>query len=118
VRRYRPLREPDPHPLLPKVLDSCRKRLIVQSYRLSRHRECQSIVMTNLRARQAAHYRVAVIPTRSRKPRDKAKIEVGVLIAERWILARLRHRGSACWSTASLPYGTPRITIRFATIEL
>jgi len=40
----------------------------------------------------AAHYRVAVIPTRSRKPRDKAKVEVGVLIAERWILARLRHR--------------------------
>src|SRR5207245_11402739 len=53
VRRCRPLREPDPHQLLPTVLDSCRKRLIVQSNRLSRPRECQSIVMTNLRARQA-----------------------------------------------------------------
>jgi transposase len=40
----------------------------------------------------AAHYGVAVIPTRVRKPRDKAKVEAGVLIAERWIMARLRHR--------------------------
>ena len=40
----------------------------------------------------AAHYGVAVIPARSRKPRDKAKVEAGVLIAERWIMARLRHR--------------------------
>jgi transposase len=40
----------------------------------------------------AAHYGVAIIPTRSRKPRDKAKVEVGVLLAERWILARLRNR--------------------------
>jgi transposase len=27
-----------------------------------------------------------------RKPRDKAKVEVGVQVVERWILARLRHR--------------------------
>ncbi len=39
----------------------------------------------------AEHYRFAVIPARSRKPKDKAKVEVGVLIAERWILAALRH---------------------------
>jgi len=26
-----------------------------------------------------------------RRPRDKAKVEGGVLIVERWILARLRH---------------------------
>jgi transposase len=39
----------------------------------------------------AAHYGVAVIPARVRKPRDKAKAEVGVQIVERWILARLRH---------------------------
>jgi transposase len=38
----------------------------------------------------ACHYRVAVIPTRSRKPKDKAKVEVGVQVVERWILARLR----------------------------
>lgn len=40
----------------------------------------------------AAHYRVAVIPARAGKPRDKAKVEVGVLIAERWIIASLRNR--------------------------
>ncbi len=40
----------------------------------------------------AQHYGVAVIPARSRKPKDKAKAEVGVQVAERWILARLRNR--------------------------
>jgi transposase len=39
----------------------------------------------------ADHYRVAVIPARVRKPRDKAKAEAGVLLVERWILARLRN---------------------------
>lgn len=40
----------------------------------------------------AKHYGIAVLPTRVRKPRDKAKVEVGVQIAERWIIAALRHR--------------------------
>jgi transposase len=40
----------------------------------------------------AAHYQMAVIPTRPRRPRDKAKAEAGVLLAERWIIARLRRR--------------------------
>lgn len=40
----------------------------------------------------AAHYGVAIIPARVRKPRDKAKVEAGVLLVERWILARLRHQ--------------------------
>ena len=39
----------------------------------------------------AEHYGFAVIPARSRKPKDKSKVEGGVLIAERWILAALRH---------------------------
>ena len=42
-------------------------------------------------AELAAHYGVAVIPARVRRPRDKAKVEAGVLVVERWILARLRH---------------------------
>jgi transposase len=33
-----------------------------------------------------------VIPARVRRPRDKAKAEAGVLLVERWILARLRHQ--------------------------
>ena len=40
----------------------------------------------------ASHYGVAVLPARVRKPRDKAKVESGVLVVERWILAALRHR--------------------------
>jgi transposase len=40
----------------------------------------------------AAHYGIAVIPARVRKPRDKAKVESGVLVVERWILAALRKR--------------------------
>ncbi len=43
-------------------------------------------------AEMAAHYAVAVIPARVRRPRDKAKVENGVLLVERWILAALRHR--------------------------
>jgi len=40
----------------------------------------------------ADHYGTAVIPTRVRKPRDKAMVENGVLIVERWILAAIRHQ--------------------------
>ncbi|MBI4334209.1 MAG: IS21 family transposase [Chloroflexi bacterium] len=40
----------------------------------------------------ADFYGVAVIPARPRKPRDKAKVEVGVQVVERWILAALRNR--------------------------
>ena len=40
----------------------------------------------------AVHYGVAVLPARPRKPRDKAKVENAVLLAERWIIAALRHR--------------------------
>lgn len=43
-------------------------------------------------AEMGRHYGVAIIPTRSAKPRDKAKVESGVLVVERWILARLRNR--------------------------
>ena len=38
----------------------------------------------------AVHYNTAVLPARPAKPRDKAKAEAGVLLVERWILARLR----------------------------
>jgi transposase len=40
----------------------------------------------------AEYYGLAVIPTRVVRPRDKAKVEVGVQVVERWILARLRNR--------------------------
>lgn len=39
----------------------------------------------------ASHYGTTVIPARVREPRDKAKVETGVQVVERWILARLRN---------------------------
>ena len=38
-----------------------------------------------------AHYNTCVLPARPYKPKDKAKVENGVLVVQRWILARLRH---------------------------
>jgi len=40
----------------------------------------------------ALHYGVGVVPARPYRPRDKAKVEVGVQVVERWIIAALRHR--------------------------
>lgn len=44
-----------------------------------------------LYADMVSYYGTAVLPARPFKPRDKAKVEVGVQIIERWILARLRN---------------------------
>lgn len=38
------------------------------------------------------HYGLPVLPARPGRPQDKAKVEVGVQVVERWILARLRNR--------------------------
>ena len=43
-------------------------------------------------AEMAAHYDTAIVPARPYKPRDKAKVEVAVLVATRWIIAKLRKR--------------------------
>ncbi len=40
----------------------------------------------------AGHYGAVVVPARPCKPKDKAKVEGAVLLAQRWILARLRHQ--------------------------
>jgi transposase len=39
----------------------------------------------------ADHYGAVILPARPYKPRDKAKVEQSVLLAERWILAKLRN---------------------------
>ena len=36
------------------------------------------------------HYSTTILPARPRSPRDKAKVEVAVQVAQRWILARMR----------------------------
>jgi transposase len=40
----------------------------------------------------ARHYGTSVVPARPYKPRDKAKVEQSVLLAQRWVVARLRNR--------------------------
>ncbi|MCQ1061358.1 IS21 family transposase [Photobacterium sp. ZSDE20] len=40
----------------------------------------------------AHHYQTAIMPARPYKPKDKAKAENAVLLVERWIMMRLRHR--------------------------
>ena len=58
----------------------------------------------------AQHYGVAVVPARPRKPRDKAKVEAGVLVAERWILAALRKR--TCFSLGELNQAIAELLVR------
>ena len=41
--------------------------------------------------KMACHYGTVIIPARVVKPKDKAKVESAVLLAERWILAALRN---------------------------
>jgi transposase len=43
-------------------------------------------------AEMAAHYSTAILPARPYRPRDKAKVEVGVQVASRFIVAQLRNR--------------------------
>jgi transposase len=41
--------------------------------------------------KMAAHYNVGILPTRPRKPKDKAAVEAGVRFAQSYILGRLRN---------------------------
>lgn len=47
--------------------------------------------LSRIYGEMACHYGTAVLPARPRHARDKAKVEVGVQVAQRWLLARLRH---------------------------
>jgi transposase len=62
------------------------------------HRDAPEINRTD--AALAPHDGVAIIPARAAKPRDKAQVEVGVQVVERWILARLRHH--PCFALAEV----------------
>ncbi len=42
-------------------------------------------------AELARYYDTTILPARPKAPRDKAKVEVGVQVAERWLLARIRN---------------------------
>src|SRR5262249_21770039 len=43
-------------------------------------------------AEMAAHYNTAIVPARPYRARDKAKVEVAVQVATRFIIAKLRNR--------------------------
>jgi transposase len=47
---------------------------------------------TSTYADLARHYATAVLPARPFRARDKASVEHGVLLVQRWVLARLRNR--------------------------
>ena len=47
--------------------------------------------LTRPYAELAPHDGVAIVPARAARPREKAQVEVGVQVVERWMLARLRH---------------------------
>jgi transposase len=40
----------------------------------------------------AKHYDTAIVPARPKRPKDKAKVEAGVQVATRWVIAKLRKR--------------------------
>ena len=53
----------------------------------------------------AAHYGFGVLPARPYKPRDKAVVENAVQVAQRWILAALRHRKFSSLAEANQAVG-------------
>jgi transposase len=55
------------------------------------------------------HYSTTILPARPASPRDKAKVEIGVLVAGRWILARLRNL--TCFSLDELNEHIARLLI-------
>jgi len=61
----------------------------------------------------AEHYGFAIVPARVRRARDKAKVEAGVLLVERWILAALRNR--TFFSLAELNAAIAELLVRLNT---
>jgi transposase len=74
----------------------------------------------------AEHYGAVVIPARQGEPRDKAKVESAVQVAQRWILARLRNRtffslaelNAAIWELLDLLNDRPMQKVGLSRREL
>lgn len=56
------------------------------------HKRGEGALLNKTYSECAAHYGTTILPARPHTPKDKAHVELGVKIAQRWILARLRHR--------------------------
>ena len=65
-------------------------------------------------AEMAAHYATAIPPARPRRPRDKAKVEQAVLIAERWLLGRLCRRTFHSLAEVNAAIGEPLMRLNEA----
>ena len=76
-----------------EFLDGVTEMVVPDNLKSGVTKSCRYEPGVNLTYEEMAHhYGVAVVPARPRKPRDKAKVEAGVLLVERWILAALRKR--------------------------
>lgn len=71
-------------------------------------RERERVVLNPAYADCLRHYDTAPLPTGARKPKHKAKAEVGVQIAQRWVLFALRER--VFFSLAELNVELVRLT--------
>src|SRR5580692_9819318 len=74
-------------------LDGVARQTVSDNLKAGITRACFHEPMVNRTyADLARHYGTAILPARPYHPKDKAKVEVGVQIVGRWILARLRNR--------------------------
>ena len=69
-----------------------RKRLPMRKY---------EPLLQRIYAELGQHYGTAIVPARPYKPKGKAKVEVGVQVAKRWILERLRNETTS-WNGLKL----------------
>ncbi len=81
------------HVRLFEFLGAIPELLVPDNLKSAIHRACRYEPEANSTyADLARHYGTAILPARPYKPRDKAAVENSVLLVQRWILARLRHR--------------------------
>lgn len=74
-------------------MGKCPKLLIPDNLKSGVHKASFYDPEINLTyGRMADHYSISVLPARPYRPRDKAKVEAGVRIAQTYILGRLRHQ--------------------------
>lgn len=57
-----------------------------------KHSKKEGLIINESYAALARHYNMAIEPARPYKPKDKAKVELGVKGIQRWILAKIRHQ--------------------------
>ena len=76
-----------------EFLGGCPKLVVPDNLRSGVSRACRYEPDLNRTYHEMAmYYGVGVLPARPYKPRDKAKVENGVQVVQRWIVAALRHR--------------------------